>query len=64
MNGTQSQTKGYFLALGQGNGESMAQGGVGGALTEKQFGDFDLRYAQWSVEVVFLCSFQCFFSHQ
>lgn len=63
MNGTQSQAKGYFLALGQGNGESMAQGGVGGVSTEKQFGDFDLRYAQWRVEVVFLCSFQFFFSH-
>lgn len=64
MNGTQSQTKGYFLVLGQGNGETMAQGGVGGVPTEKQSGDFDLRYAQWSVEVIFLCSFQFFFSHQ
>lgn len=62
MNGTQSQAKGYFLAPGQGNEESMAQGSVGGISTEKQFGDFDLRYTQWSVEVVFLCSFQ-FFSH-
>lgn len=26
MNGTQSQTKGYFLALREGNGESMAKG--------------------------------------
>lgn len=63
MNGIQSHTKGYFLALGEGNVESMAQGGVGGVPTEKQFGDFDLRYTQWSVEVVFLCSFQ-FFSYQ
>lgn len=57
MNGTQSHTKGYFLALGQGNGENVAQGGVGGVTREKQSGDFDLRHAQWSVEVVFLCSF-------
>lgn len=54
MNGPQSQAKGYFLALGQGSGESMAQGGVGGIPTEKQFGNFDLRYMQWSVELVFL----------
>lgn len=65
MNVSQSQTKGYFLALEQGSGESMAQrGGVGGVPTEKQFGDFDLRDTQWSVEVVFLCSFLFCFSHQ
>lgn len=57
--------KGISLPWDKEDGESMAQrGGMGGVPTEKQFGDFDLRDTQWSVEVVFLCSFLFSFSHQ